>query len=212
MITLALPIPGNVADNTAYLDIETRKVDFGRYLDDGWLLKRRWSAFAIGIAAAGVVTINATYDEPLLLKSAAELIGHRSVTYAATRQFDEMILKGKFTHARRAHADRPMYEAMPGASGMRWRNMYKEVRQSNIGLTRGEDIESRLVPEYWCTDQREWILVHLLRDVLELVFADGQLDARARGWIRMVMYSNTYAKRLIQEGLSDASKEKAATE
>jgi len=197
MITVTVPIPGRVADGTAYLDIETRKIDFGRYLDDGWLLKRRWSAFAIGIAAAGVVTINATYDEPLLLKSAAELIGHRSVTYAATRQFDEMILKGKFTHARRAHADRPMYEAMPGASGMRWRNIYREVRESNRSLVREFDIESREVPLYWCTDQRKTILVHLLRDVLELVFADGKLNAEARAFIRLVLFSNTYAESLI---------------
>ena len=197
MITVTVPIPGRVADGTAYLDIETRKIDFGRYLDDGWLLKRRWSAFAIGIAAAGVVTINATYDEPLLLKSAAELIGHRSVTYAATRQFDEMILKGKFTHARRAHADRPMYEAMPGASGMRWRNIYREVRESNRSLVRELDIESREVPLYWCTDQRKTILVHLLRDVLELVFADGKLNAEARAFIRLVLFSNTYAESLI---------------
>jgi hypothetical protein len=197
MITVTVPIPGRVSDGTAYLDIETRKVDFGKYLDDGWLLKKRWSAFAIGIAAAGVVTLNATYDEPLLLKSAAELIGHRSVTYAATRQFDEMILKGKFTHARRAHADRPMYEAMPGASGMRWRNIYREVRESNRSLVREFDIESKQVPFYWCTDQRKTILVHLLRDVLELVFADGKLNAEARAFIRLVLFSNTYAESLI---------------
>jgi len=197
MITVTVPIPGRVSDGTAYLDIETRKVDFGKYLDDGWLLKKRWSAFAIGIAAAGVVTLNATYDEPLLLKSAAELIGHRSVTYAATRQFDEMILKGKFTHARRAHADRPMYEAMPGASGVRWRNIYREVRESNRSLVREFDIESKQVPFYWCTDQRKTILVHLLRDVLELVFADGKLNAEARAFIRLVLFSNAYAERLI---------------
>lgn len=201
MITVTIPIPGRVADGTAYLDIETRKVDFGKYLDDGWLMKRRWSAFAIGIAADGVVTLNATYDEPLLLKSAADLIDHRSVTYAATRQFDEMILKGKFTNTRRAHADRPMYEAMPGASRRTWRNIYKDVLRSNAGLFREHDIASKDVPDYWCTDQRSMILVHLLRDVLELVFADGKLNAEARAWIRLVLFSNNYAAKLIEEAL-----------
>lgn len=199
MITVTIPIPGRVADGTAYLDIETRKVDFGEYLDDGWLMKRRWSAFAIGIAAGGVVTLNATYDEPLLLKSAAELIGHRSVTYAATRQFDEMILKGMFTHARRAHANRPMYEPMPGASSLVWRNIYREVRTSNSQLAREHDIDSRDVPGMWCTDSRIIILVHLLRDVLELVMADGKANAEARAWIRRVLFSNAYATELVKE-------------
>lgn len=198
MITVTVPIPGKVADGTAYLDIETRKVDFGKYLDDGWLMKRRWSAFAIGIAAGGVVTLNATYDEPLLLKSAADLIGHRTVTYAATRQFDEMILKGMFTNARRAHATRPMYPAMPGASGMIWRNIRVDVE--NCEILRGHDVESKDVPALWCTDQRTIILVHLLRDVLELVLADGKANAEARAWIRRVLFSNAYAIELIEKG------------
>lgn len=202
MITVTVPIPGRVADGTAYLDIETRKIDFGEYLDDGWLLKRRWSAFAIGIAAGGVVTMNATYDEPLLLKSAAKLIGYRSVTYAATRQFDEMILKGRFTNARRAHAERPMYPAMPGASSRIWHNIYREVRESNRNLTREHDIDSKNVPDYWCTDQRILILVHLLRDVLELVMADMKANAEARAWIRLVLFSNAYATSLVEEGTS----------
>lgn len=202
MITVTVPIPGKVADGTAYLDIETRKVDFGKYLDDGWLMKRRWSAFAIGIAAGGVVTLNATYDEPLLLKSAADLIGHRTVTYAATRQFDEMILKGMFTNARRAHATRPMYPAMPGASRMIWRNIYKEVQDSILSFERDRDIASRDVPEKWCTSSydRKLILVHLLRDVLELVFSDGKANAEARAWIRLVLFSNAYAFELIEKG------------
>lgn len=202
MITAVIPIPGNVSDGTAYLDIETRKIDFGKYLDDGWLLKRRWSAFAIGIAAGGAVTLCATYDEPLLLKSAAELIGHRSITYAATRQFDEMILKGRFTNARRAHADRPMYEAMPGASSHVWHNIIREVRQSQIGLLRSEDVHSKDVPDLWCTDNRTIILVHLLRDVLELVMADMKANAEARAWIRRVLFSNSYAIELIEGALS----------
>lgn len=202
MITVTVPIPGKVADGTAYLDIETRKVDFGKYLDDGWLMKRRWSAFAIGIAAGGVVTLNATYEEPLLLKSAADLIGHRSVTYAATRQFDEMILKGMFTNARRAHANRPMYEPMPGASRLVWRNIYREVQKSNAQMPRERDIESKDVPGMWCTDSRKIILVHLLRDVLELVMADMKANAEARAWIRRVLFSNAYAIELIEKGLS----------
>jgi hypothetical protein len=198
MITVTIPIPGRVADGTAYLDIETRKVDFGEQLEDGWIMKRRWSAFAIGIAAGGVVTLNATYDEPLLLKRAAKLVQYRSITYAATHQFDEMILKGRFTNARRAHSPVQIYPAMAGANQRQWRNIYREVQKSSIGLSREFDIESKDVPLYWCTDKRNIILVHLLRDVLELVFVDGRLNAEARAWIRRVLYSNAYAIELVE--------------
>jgi hypothetical protein len=200
MITLDIPLPGPMADGTAYLDIETRKVDFGLRLSDGWIAKKRWSPFAIGIGRADGIHLRATYEEAELLKSAAELIGYRTVVYAGTRQFDEMVLKGRFINARRAIEPIALYPTLPGASAMRWRNI-----QFTKGLAdppeRSADIESRLVPTAWCEGQekRELVLIHLLRDVAELMFKDGKCVAANRAWVRRVLYSNEYALNLIRK-------------
>jgi hypothetical protein len=200
MITLDIPLPGPMADGTAYLDIETRKVDFGLPLSDGWIAKKRWSVFAVGIGRGDGVHLRATYEENELLKTAAELIGRRTVVYAATRQFDEMVLKGRFINVRRAIEPIALYPTLPGASPKRWRNI-ERTQGLKDPPERAADIESRLMPTAWCEGQekRELVLVHLLRDVAELMFKDGKCVAANRAWVRHVLYSNEYALGLIRK-------------
>lgn len=199
MISIDIPVPGQLDDGTAYLDIETRTVECGATLSDGWILKQRWSAFATAVVSRGKVQIRAGYDEREILSATSENIGCRVVAYAATREFDEMILKGRFTNARRAHEQEPFFPAMVAASDLEWRNMRKEVHAIQEEWERSQDVLGKDVPSIWHTtyDARNLVLVHLLRDVLELVFTDGKCDADVRDWIRLVLSSNAYALEAI---------------
>lgn len=202
-MNLLIPLPGLVTGSNAYIDIETRKVDCGVTLHDGWRLKKRWSAFAIGIGGFEGIHLLATYQEEELLAEASKLIGHRVATYAATRQFDEMVLKGQFTNARRAHEPKPFFPALPKCHGhvTQWRNIHREVQQ--VDLSRGIDIPSKDIPFVWCGSEgdRQYVLMHLLRDVVELMFVDGKVNAEARAWMRRVLFSNDYALSLIRNAM-----------
>jgi hypothetical protein len=207
MINLLVPLPGRASDGSAYIDIETRKIDFGKQLPDGWVMRRRWSAFMIGVGTAEGIRIMATYDESALLLAASRVVGNRVAVYAGTREFDEMILKGRFTNARRAHSREVIYPSMPGASGLVWKNIHKQTRMAVSTLTRSVDTKSKSVNEAWCSDEdgRELVMVHNLRDVAELMYADQKCDAKTRAWIKMVMFSNAYALTAIRMARAAAS-------
>jgi hypothetical protein len=113
-----------------------------------------------------------------------------------------MILKGMFTNARRAHEREPFYPAMPGASRLTWRNMRKEFEAKRHEWNRSHDISGKEVPAAWCTNLRDLVLVHLLRDVLELVLADGKCDAVTRAWIRQILFSNSFALETLDRAVS----------
>lgn len=198
MINLLVPLPGRASDGIAYIDIETRKIEFDKQLPDGWFMKRRWSAFMIGVGTAEGIRIMATYDEPALLLAASQTIGNRVAVYAGTREFDEMILKGRFTNARRAHSREQIYPAMPGASGLVWKNIHRQASVTASALNRAVDTPSKGVNETWCSGDRDLVLIHNLRDVAELIYAGQQCDAKVRAWIRMIMYSNEYALNAVR--------------
>lgn len=198
MINLLVPLPGRAGDGSAYVDIETRKIDFGKQLPDGWMMRRRWSAFMIGVGTAEGIRIMATYDEDALLLAASQAIGNRVAVYAGTRDFDEMILKGRFTNARRAHSRDQIYPAMPGASGLVWKNIHRQASVALASLNRAVDTPSKGVNETWCSGDRDLVLVHNLRDVVELMYCDQKCDAKNRAWIRRIMFSNQYALEAIR--------------
>ena len=68
--------------------------------------------------------------------------------YAATREFDEMVMRGKFTYARRAHAiaSGPWPHV---ADSIRFVNVRRDLRDKPLGVVRGEDVASKECPLIW---------------------------------------------------------------
>jgi hypothetical protein len=190
-------VPGRFLEDRAFVDIETRKVPCDYTAPGGMHLGRRWSVFLIGVAREGeIVLIDSRDDERLMMQLAAEAIGDGPVVYAATRQFDEMVLRGRFTNARRAHAPAPYYPyVLPRGEELRWINV-RDLVESNPGEisdNRAPDIPSRDVPEGWMDHRRDMVLVHNLRDVCELILAAGKGNSVTRGWCKLMLFSDHHA-------------------
>jgi hypothetical protein len=188
LTTWRLPVPGTFTG--CVLDIETRKVPCAYRMANGELLKRRWQVTLAGAARDGEVVL-VEGDEPSLLDELATVLaGHRAVAYSATREFDEMILRGRFTNARRAHAPEPFFPALPGAEGIGWRNL-------KVGhpVTRSAtDLSGRDVPAAWGSERRrELVMVHNLRDVAELILVAGDPDAECATWCERVLNNDEFA-------------------
>lgn len=193
MATYTIPVPGQFTAGTAYLDVETSKVPTpdGYRMPNGEPLRRRWAVELVGIARDGVVAIcDGEGNERQALEDAAGcLYGASQVVYGATRQFDEMVLRGRFTNARRALLPVPTWPALPGAERLVWRN----VGPVPYAPYRAADVPSRNVPHALAAGQWDKVAVHLLRDVAELVLAHGQPDAACARWCRKVLSSWSYA-------------------
>lgn len=198
---IAIRVPGEFDGANAFLDLETAKVPTGGFvMKNGEALKNRWSVILAGCASAGYVTLYDNQEDALLAELAEELVLADEVVYAGTRDFDEMICKGRFTNARRAHEDRPFFPAVPGADGFRWRNVRPTATERAYGLgvfERGEDVPSRDVPARWARGDRTVVLVHLLRDVAELVLLAGDPDSECEAWCRRVLVDYDFAAGLL---------------
>lgn len=157
-----------------WVDIETRKISCAPIeRANGEVIRRKWEPILIGTGFVfeGAFWVEMTWGwEGQTWAEWFNGLSARSdeMIYSATREFDEMVLKGRFTNARRAHlAERP--ESWLGIEDLfGWKNVAKTSRPK---LPRGADVESRLVPNSWPTQERE-VLVHLFRDVLELFLRD----------------------------------------
>ena len=196
-----IAVPGKfLGDNVAYLDLETRKVPCDWSFPSGERLRRRWSAFLAGVASAGEITIVETASsEREFLQATRDVIGKAdTVVYRATRQFDEMILKGRFTNARRALAAEPFYNAMPDAEELVW-DCRKHDPGSEWQQPRIADIPSKDVPVHYELNPG-LVLIHLLRDVAELVGAYGQPDPTCEAWLREVLTDPVFADSVLYTG------------
>jgi len=163
------PLTRRMPLRVARLDIETRKVPVmgGYRMANGEVLRNRWSVIAIGIAVGGkgVMIWSSCDDEVEILYEAAEwLLTVKEIQYYATRQFDEMVLKGRFTNARRAHAAEPFYPVMPKADILNW----TQLPRLDYRAERPGDLLSKDVPAAWQRGEREKVLSHLKLDVVEL--------------------------------------------
>lgn len=193
-------LPGYVCDpDVAYLDIETRKVplDPPYQMASGEMLKRRWDVItACVIRGNRAFLVHAASLELVLEDLSSVLKDVTRIVYGATREFDEMILKGRFTNARRAHAAEPFYPALAGADEFSWVN----VGTDKPDVHRAPDIESRWVPQVWekgGREKRENVLIHNLRDVCELVLMGDEADEDMQLWCRRVLASNFYAREAL---------------
>jgi hypothetical protein len=192
----AIKVPGRFLDAVAYLDIETRKVPCRWAFPDGTPLRRRWSAFMVGVATAGQITIvESVENERALLTGAREAIGKAdTVLYLGSRKFDEMILKGRFTYARRGPAPEPFYPAMPDAEELTW-DQYRTLPEPWRSL-RERELDSRYVPEVYAREP-DLVLIHNLRDVVWLVAAYGEPDEECEAWCRKVLTDRMFADSVL---------------
>jgi hypothetical protein len=199
-----ITVPGKfLGDSTAYLDLETRKVPCNWSFPSGELLRRRWSAFLAGVAVAGEITIVETASsEREFLQAVRDTIGSAdTVVYRATRQFDEMILKGRFTNARRALAEVPFFSVMPGAEDLTW-DCRKHDPDSEWQAFRHTDIPSKDAPAIYELNPG-LVMLHLLRDVCELIGAYGQPDPTCEAWLRRVLTDPVFADSLLSQESSN---------
>jgi hypothetical protein len=160
---------------TVWIDIETRKVD----APDGWGYKKRWQCFMICIAAfddsSNLRVTLLSGDEGMLMKRLEKrLEGYCQIEYNATRQFDEMILRGRFTNARRALKDEPGPWPNLNDCDFDWNNNWKELKGKEVNRT--FDVESKLVPDNWKAGNKNIVRLHCLRDVLEMIAAKFDID------------------------------------
>jgi hypothetical protein len=190
-------VPGKFLPGITLLDLETVKVPIhgGFEMANGEMLRKRWSIAMAGIARDGrVVIIDTEGDESEGLRDlGVELEGATEVVYGATREFDEMICKGQFTNARRAHATHPFFPAVPGAEDLEWRNV-KDAHQYD----RLPDVPSRDIAFGALTDGRwDLVMIHLLRDVAELILMAGEPDGECEAWCLRVLAEEDFASNAL---------------
>lgn len=211
VVKYVISVPGRFNGANAFVDLETVKTPTDDFvMRNGEALRARWRAAMAGVALGGeVVLLSFLNDEVAgLAELGAELAYADEVVYAATREFDEMILKGRFTNARRAHEPEPFFPVMPGAEDLTWRNVLPSARERSLGLTlttawRTDDIASKDVPTALLKGVRDVVLVHLLRDVVELILAAGRPDHKCRAWCERVLSDYWFAwKRVSPSGES----------
>ena len=217
---VVISIPGKFRDGSAYLDLETKKVPTtnalrgrglygGFIMQNGEMLRNRWSIVMYGVALNGYLAMsdNSTEHENITglgniltgwdlgAASGGVMAGDiTEVVYAATRQFDEMIAKGRFTNARRAHEPTPFFPAVPGANDLPWRSVAPIPK--DIQELRGPDLPSKDISQEIATN---WsgVAVHLLRDVIQLILIDGDPNNRCDKWCRRVMSDSNFALSLL---------------
>lgn len=199
-VTWEIDVPGKFLDAIAYLDLETRKVPCRWAFPNGVPLGRRWMAFLAGVATGGrIVLVESAGDEKWFLEGVREAIGSAdTVLYRATNTFDEGIMKGRYTYARRGWSEVPFYPAMPGAEDLTW-DRRKHEPDSEWQKLRERELDSRYVAEVYERNSG-LVLIHLLRDVVELIGAYGEPDAEAEAWCRRVLTDATYADSVIFGG------------
>lgn len=199
---IRVKIPGKpLSKQHTYVDVETMKVATpeGFTMPHGEPLKNRWRVIAGGAANGNTILLQwDDASEANLLKWFGKFVlrGETAV-YCATREFDEMILRGRFTNARRAHLPKPTWPAMWGAEDIKWLNVKKTL---GIRLSReADDIASESVPKYWAAGFCDDVLAHLLRDVVELVSWNvSNLDNQQIRWVKRIMNENGFAEQVLR--------------
>lgn len=178
MLKNVFKVPIEMPFPQCYVDIETTKVPcppgWFRRTKDCWL-KKRWKPFMVTIAYCSegslIFETFASESEYELIESLKEKLEGKEVRYGATRKFDEMVLCGRFTNARRA------FSPIPGD----WPNLSKaSITWVNVcGVLmpeREREMEGIDCPIFWKSKNPEKLDIlwkHCIRDVIELVVADA---------------------------------------
>lgn len=194
-----IDVPGNWDPEVTLIDLETVKVPAppGFVMANGERLRQRWSVAMAGVATGGLISIvnYAGTEESRLKLIGRWLMGSHEVRYGATREFDEMICKGRFTNARRAHESEPYFPAVPGACDRNWCNV--GVWSASVPDSyRAPDIPSRDIPAALASGpdhgSPDPVMVHLLRDVAELILT-ADPTPRCESWCYRVLTDFEFA-------------------
>ena len=160
-------------ERTSWVDIETVKAPVDPPIKvKNEFCRKRWEPVMIGVGYRfeGDWWVDITFnwaDWPKFFEM--YILDSDTMVYRATRKFDEMILKGRFWNARRAFfEDKP--EGWPGINeeAFEFVNIYNKMDEPP---PRGEDIPSKDIPKVWPRRFND-MLVHLFRDVVELIMMD----------------------------------------
>jgi hypothetical protein len=178
----------------SYLDLETVKVPTGGFvMPNGEPLRNRWRVALAGVGRDGHIFLGLWRDERQQLTWLGEVLTNSAeVRYSGTRDFDEMICRGRFTNARRAHLRKPGFPAVPGAESLPWLNAYMRTRHE-----RGPDIPSREVPKGLTDGRGRQVLIHLLRDVAELIADDGRTSLETKTWCADILADYARAESVL---------------
>jgi hypothetical protein len=167
----------------AYLDIETRKIDAG----PGFPQRRRWQPFMVGLGLWSpdrgwkvyLLEEGGKYGEAFLIDALASVLrdrGIEEIRYGATREFDEMVLRGRFTNARRAHLpEPPPWWPNLNEFPVRWVNVARRSAPTPRAPRGSWDCASKDCPALWDSDRLEYrarVRAHCLADVSEMIGAD----------------------------------------
>lgn len=157
-----------------WCDIETRKVE----APVGWSQKRRWAPFMMAYAGAmdpGIFFCDVVSgEEAELVDNFKTCFEDFEVRYAATREFDEMVLRGRFTNARRAHSTIAGSWPNLDSVSLKWNNRRKVLVPET--WNRAADVLSVEVPAAWERGEGDCVALHCLRDVVELVLRDPEVE------------------------------------
>lgn len=167
-------LPSELFNRCIWLDIETRKIP----AEQPWHQKTRWETFMVGVAGfcdPGILflTVVSGTEEEIVTWLSTNFEGYE-VRYTATREFDEMVLRGRFTNARHAHSLYPGNWYNLDAVNFRWRNIRKIVSSNSI--QRSPDVSSKEVPAYWKKGLEAIVALHNKRDVLEMLLLDPEIS------------------------------------
>jgi hypothetical protein len=188
--------------SVTWIDIETVKVR----MPDGRL---RWNPVVIGTAFdfAGQwrfdLAFNFETDADWVDWLGSIRANSSHMIYAATRSFDEMVLKGRFLNARRPFfSKRP--DGWPGIDDdlFTWENTAKTMATGpDMTARRGPDIRSRDIPKIWPKREND-TLIHCWRDVVDILFRDPLVefsDYSVPEVYRRVMEDYDYCDRWLKE-------------
>lgn len=189
-------------ERVSYLDIETKKVDVKPFIrETGEKVTKRWEPILIGLGfrfeGQGYVEMTYEWDDWGEWFSGVKNRSDLILYGACRREFDEMILKGRFSNARRAHLPkRP--KGFPGVDEnlFRWLNVhqYKKLIKSS----RDRDIESISVPDKW-PKEMDRIIVHNFRDVIEIILMDPGVEVVDLGEVKNLMGNYEFCKKYIAD-------------
>jgi hypothetical protein len=202
MNEIVVDVPGRWNYAVTCLDLETVKVPTppNFRMDSGERLRQRWSIAMAGVACDGWISLIGGGDETSRLEALSNLLKMREeIRYGATRQFDEMICRGRFTNARRAHQALPTFPHVDGAEEMPWFNIGLIRAQFDGMPVRGWDCASKDVPqmiERGTAAEKQTVKVHLLRDVVELILTASP-DRECSEWCVDVLFDYDFAEERV---------------
>ena len=202
LIPIDLKAKSKRPERSTWVDIETKKVEIDRWVrETGEAVGRRWEPILIGtgFCSNGEWFVEMTFEWTSWVKFFEGLkVDSDLMVYDATREFDEMILKGRFHNARRAHfPERP--KGYPGIDEdlFDWVNIRKEAKPKQY--ERSEDVESKYVPESWKCGDETRVLVHLFRDVVGLILEDPEVDVEDFSGVAKYLEDYCACEELIEQ-------------